>query len=110
MKVKNLQDFFDARLHIVFINTPGMFKRDAETKVSLQAYVKRFMLKNYTLNIYNDVSEEDGIASFAKDVKADMIALRTHGRRGIARLASGSIAEDIVNHINCPIWTYKIKE
>ena len=109
-KVKALQDLFGARLHVVYINTPGLFKRDAETKANLQAYAKRFMLKNFTINIYNDVSEEEGIANFAKEVKADMIALRTHGRRGLAHLAVGSIAEDIVNHINCPIWTYKIKE
>ena len=109
MKVKDLQDLFDARLHVLYVNTPAMFKKDSETKANLQAFAKRFMLKNFTLNIYNDTSEEEGIANFAKDVKADMIALRTHGRKGIARLASGSIAEDVVNHINCPIWTCRIK-
>lgn len=109
MKVKDLQDFFGARLHVLYVNTPALFRKDAETKSNLQAFAKRFMLKNCTLNIYNDITEEEGIANFAKDVKADMIALRTHGRKGLARLASGSIAEDVVNHINCPIWTYRIK-
>ena len=109
MKVKDLQDFFGARLHLLFVNTPASFKRDVDTRAAMKEMTKRFMLKNCTLNIYNDISEENGISNFSREVKADMIALRTHGRRGIAHLASGSIAEDIVNHFDCPIWTYKIK-
>ena len=44
MKIKALQNFFKAKLHIVYINTPVNFKRDAETHQKLQAFVKRFML------------------------------------------------------------------
>ena len=54
-------------------------------------------LENYTVNIYNDVVEEDGIIYFARDIDADMIALSTHGRSGLMHLLSGSIAEDVVN-------------
>lgn len=109
MRVKELQNFFDATLHIVYVNTPGLFKRDMEMKSALKDFAKRFMLKNYTVNIFNDITQEEGIANFAREVKADMIAMRTHGRRGISHLAMGSIAEDIVNHIDCPIWTYVVK-
>ena len=31
-----------------------------------------------TLNIYNDVTEEDGIVAFAEEKKCDMIAMITH--------------------------------
>jgi nucleotide-binding universal stress UspA family protein len=34
--------------------------------------------------------------------------MATHGRRGLAHLVAGSIAEDVVNHIECPIWTYSL--
>lgn len=109
MAVKDLQNFFDAKLHVVFINTPGLFKRDSETIPLLEKFAKRFMLKNYTLNIFGDVDQEEGIINFCKKMKADMVVMRTHGRRGLAHLASGSIAEDVVNHIECPIWTLKVK-
>lgn len=109
MHVKELQDFFGAKLHVVYVNTPAVFKRDAEIRPALEKFVKRFMLKNTTINIYNDISQEEGIINFAKDVKADLVAMRTHGRRGLAHLASNSIAEDVVNHITCPVWTLKIK-
>lgn len=109
MEVKELQSFFGATLHVLYVNTPARFRTDSQIKQSMKDFAKRFMLKNYTLNIFNDLTEEDGITNFSKEVKADIIAMRTHGRRGIAHLASGSIAEDVVNHIDCAIWTYVVK-
>jgi nucleotide-binding universal stress UspA family protein len=109
MEVKEMQSFFGAALHILYVNTPARFRTDSQIKASMKDFAKRFMLKNYTLNIYNDLSEEDGIKNFSREAKADIIAMRTHGRRGIAHLASGSIAEDVVNHIDCAIWTFVVK-
>jgi len=110
LKVKELQNFFKATLHILYINSPAFFQRDVDTKMRLKDFAKRFMLKDYTLNVYNDVDQENGINNFTREVKGDLIALATHGRRGISHLVSGSIAEDIVNHVDCPIWTFKNEE
>jgi nucleotide-binding universal stress UspA family protein len=109
MKVKQLQSLYKATLHVLFVNTPAAFRRDSDIKPALDRFAKRFMLKNWTLNVYNDTSEEEGIINFSRVIKADLVAMRTHGRRGLAHLAAGSIAEDVVNHIECPIWTLKIK-
>lgn len=103
-----LQKLFDAKLHIVCINTPSSFESDRYYKKELKAFVEKHKLENYTLNVYNDDVEEDGIVFFAEDIDADMIALATHGRRGISHLLSGSIAEDIVNHAKRPVWTFSI--
>jgi hypothetical protein len=94
----------------LYINSPAFFQRDVDTKMRLKDFAKRFMLKDYTLNVYNDVDQENGINNFTREVKGDLIALATHGRRGISHLVSGSIAEDIVNHVDCPIWTFKNEE
>jgi len=109
MKVKELQNFFKATIHVLFVNTPAVFTTDAKTKPALVRFAKRFMLKNFTLNVYNDIDEEQGIINFSREINADLVAMRTHGRRGLAHIATGSIAEDVVNHIGCPIWTFKIK-
>jgi nucleotide-binding universal stress UspA family protein len=104
-KVKSLQNFFNATLHIVWINTPTNFTADSTTKKRLYDFAQRFMLKNYTINIYNDVYEESGIINFAHQINASMLAMGTHGRKGLAHLFSGSLTEDVVNHIDLPIWT-----
>ncbi len=108
IQVKAMQEFFKATLHIVYVNTPAMFKRDFETHGRLEAYAKRYMFKNFQIHVYNDLTEQDGTMNFADEVGANMIAMGTHGRHGLAHLLSGSIAEDVVNHVNCPIWTLRL--
>lgn len=109
MRVKALQDFFDAKLHVVFVNTPALFKTQAFIEDLFSKFAKRFMLKNYEFHVYNDINEEAGIINFSKSINADMVVMRTHGRRGLAHITSGSIAEDVVNHIECPVATFRIK-
>lgn len=109
MRVKALQNFFKATLHIVWINTPSNFTRDTITHNRLKEFAKRFMLKDFTLNIFNDPYEETGVINFTHMIGADMIAMGTHSRKGLAHVLNGSVAEDIVNHIDCPIWTSTMK-
>jgi len=103
-----LQKILGATIHLVKINTPNNFQRDKHTRAQMQGFVKKYNLENYSLNIYNDAEEEDGIICFAEEKKVDMIAMATHGRTGIMHLLAGSIAEDIVNHSKRPVWTFKI--
>jgi nucleotide-binding universal stress UspA family protein len=107
--VKAIQNFFKARLHILWINTPTNFTADKITARRLEAFVKRYMLKDYIISVYNDPYEESGVINYAIEAKADMIAMGTHGRKGLAHILSGSVAEDVVNHVQCPIWTYSIR-
>jgi len=104
-KLKQLQQMLKATLHIVWINTPANFTPDNITLVKMKDFAMRYMLVNYTLNIYNDLEEKSGVINFAKAKEADMIAMGTHGRKGISHLLIGSIAEDVVNHVELPIWT-----
>jgi nucleotide-binding universal stress UspA family protein len=109
MKVKSLQHFFKAHLHLVWINTPLNFTSDTVTNERLEAFAKRFMLKDYTISVFNHTDEESGILEFTNAVKGDLIAMGTHGRKGISHLINGSLAEDIVNHNKGLVWTYSIK-
>jgi nucleotide-binding universal stress UspA family protein len=104
-KVKALQNFFKARLHVVWINTPINFTSDIVTHQRLNAFAKRFALKDYSNHIFNHRNEEEGIIKFTELIKGDLIAMGTHGRKGIAHLLNGSMAEDVVNHTERLIWT-----
>ena len=106
--VKTLQAFFKATLHIVWVNTPGNFMGDRITRIRLKNFVSRFMLKDYTLNIYNDTYEESGVIDFAHAINADLVAMGTHGRKGLLHIVTGSVTEDVVNHVDYPIWTYRM--
>jgi nucleotide-binding universal stress UspA family protein len=109
LKVKELQNFFKAHLHLVWINTPLNFTSDTLTHGRLDAFAKRFKLKDYTINIFNHPREEEGIIRFAKMINGDLIAMSTHGRKGIAHLFNGSLAENVANHTESLVWTYLLK-
>ncbi|MEL7002835.1 MAG: universal stress protein [Bacteroidota bacterium] len=107
MHLKQLQEMFHATIHVVHVNTPNNFVRNVTANEALKELVSKAMLKNYSLNIYNDVYEDQGILTFAQEIDADMIAMGTHGRKGLGHLVTGSLAEDVVNHSKRPIWTYR---
>lgn len=107
-EIKSLQDAFGSTLHLVRINTPNNFLTDWTSRKVMQRFVKENDLSNYTINIYNDTIEEDGIIYFAEEMDAGIIAMTTHGRTGFAHLISGSIAEDVVNHSKRPVLTYNL--
>jgi hypothetical protein len=71
--VKNLQEFFDAHLHIVSINTPLYFRNNPDAMRDLEKFANG-VFSNYTLHIRSDYTVETGIANFATEIEADLIA------------------------------------
>jgi nucleotide-binding universal stress UspA family protein len=109
-KVKELQKLFRATLHLLAINTPYNAKRSKYVYRDLEDYAKHYQLSDCTLHIREDFDEQAGILGFMDDIHGDMIAMATHGRRGLAHLFVGSITEHVVNHTHFPIWTYSIRK
>jgi nucleotide-binding universal stress UspA family protein len=50
----------------------------------------------------------DVINAVATEVKADLIVMGSHGRRGIARFVLGSVAEAVVRTAPCPVLTVRV--
>lgn len=108
--VKNTQEMYGSTVHVLRINTPENFQSDTVVKKVMNDFVKKIKLKNYTLNVFNDHSEEEGIIHFADSINADLVAMSTHGRTGFAHVLVGSIAEDVANHSSRPVLTYVNKK
>ena len=104
--VNDIQQAFDANIHLVRINTPNNFKPDHVTAPILKNIAEHSGFSNYQTHVYNDASEEEGILNFASTIDADLIVMATHGRTGLAHLLSGSLAESVVNHTHRPVLTY----
>lgn len=108
--ITNLQSLFGARLHLLVVNTPFNLRRTVDRKAEMTDFAHVYKLSNYTINIRDDIYENEAIMQFVKEVHADMIAMGTHQRRGLSHLLFGSIAEDVVNHASGPIWTFSIRK
>jgi nucleotide-binding universal stress UspA family protein len=108
-RVKELQKVFHARLHVLLVDTPKHAGHDREEMGAFENFAKHYKLSDHTVNVREDAYEQDGILHFVEEIKADMIAMGTHSRRGLAHLFSGSIAEEILHHSNYLLWTYTMK-
>lgn len=109
-QVKLIAELFDAKLHLLKVVTRSDFETTDKSFKMMDDFAEKNGVTNYSKNIYNANSPEEGILSFAASCKADMIALATHGRTGLAHLINGSLAEDVVNHATLPILSVKIKK
>ena len=51
----------------------------------------------------------DEIANLATEIRADLVVVGTHGRRGMKRLVLGSVAEHTVRLAPCPVLVVRAK-
>jgi len=109
-KVKEIIKRTGAHLNLLFVNTPNAFVTTTEINERVNNLLKDVNIdkEDFTVNIYNDTSVERGILNFAKESKADLIGLGTHGRKGLSHFFNGSVSEDLVNNANMPVVTFKI--
>jgi nucleotide-binding universal stress UspA family protein len=107
--IKRTQQLYNSTIHLVRVNTPGDFQCDHVVKNYMQKFAKTLGLKNYTINVFNDLQVEEGIIRFADEVNADLIGMATHGRTGFAHVIAGSVAEDVVSHAKRPVLTFVVK-
>ncbi len=49
------------------------------------------------------------IVRFARARRVDLIVMGTHGRRGLAKLFVGSVADRVVAAASCPVLTVRGK-
>ncbi|RXJ52776.1 universal stress protein [Gelidibacter gilvus] len=99
---------FGAKMHLLMVNTANDFLSTSDAKNRIDNFIKDYDFKDYTIHIYNDESIESGVLNFSKEINADLIGISTHGRQGISHFFSGSIGEDVVNHADLPVITFKI--
>jgi nucleotide-binding universal stress UspA family protein len=106
--VKSLQDFFEAEMNFVYINTPSSFKNEREIKDVIKAFAHANNFKYFKIHVYSHQNEEEGIVYFTEDHKMDLIMMVTHGRTGFSRIFEHSIAEDVVNFSKKPVLTFNL--
>ncbi|MGC8834372.1 MAG: universal stress protein [Armatimonadota bacterium] len=52
----------------------------------------------------------EAIVGEARTAPADLVVMGTHGRSGVNRLLMGSVAENVVRRVHCPVLTVRRKE
>ncbi len=107
---KMFADSFDAKLHLLYVNLPGnQFYSSEEITQQIHKFLENAEMTDFhNIKIYNDYTIELGVINGARALGADIIAMPTHGRKGLSHFFNGSIGEDVVNHSTIPVITFKI--
>ena len=112
-RAKQIFDLFDINMQLLYINLAGDFRSTREIEKRILKFLTDANDPNplKTLNSvvqYNDYSVESGIFAYSQVANADIIGLPTQGRQGLAHFFSGSIGEDVVNHSDLPVITFRV--
>lgn len=82
-----------------------------DDKQKLDALKKDLAAKHPDLDIAfreeesNDIGE--AILQAQKSIGADLVVMGSHGRKGLRRVLLGSVAEDVLRHVECPVLIVK---
>lgn len=103
---------FESTINLLYVNLPN---ENFRSTTEIDTRVADFLMKadgnlDSMKNVHYqaDYSVERGIINFSNKVGADIIAIPTHGRKGIAHFFTGSVGEDVANHSALPVITFKI--
>jgi nucleotide-binding universal stress UspA family protein len=96
-------------LYVPHISFDEMYKEmETNAKKELEKFglEGRRDIKDVKCTILRGIPYEE-ILEFAKQQKADLIVLGTHGRKGLDRFLFGSTAEKVVRYASCPVLTVR---
>ncbi|MEM7185512.1 MAG: universal stress protein [Bacteroidota bacterium] len=111
-EARAIANLLGSQLKLVYVNTPDRFLKSSEMEAKALEFLASAgdnaldMLNE--IMYYSDTTVEDGIFGYSASYDADVIAVPTHGRRGLAHFFNGSIGEEMVNHSKIPVITFKI--
>jgi nucleotide-binding universal stress UspA family protein len=112
LRASKLFNALNAKLHLLYVNLPSdRFRSTNEIDEIVSDFLRKAdgNLDNLKhISFTSDYTVERGVLNYANKIGADLIAVATHGRKGIAHFFEGSISEDIANHSVLPVMTFKM--
>lgn len=112
LKASRLFEKLDSELTLLYVNLPN---EHFKSSVEIENKIAEFLMtahgnldKLNSVAYHADYTVELGVLNYANKIGADLIAIPTHGRKGVTHFFAGSIGEDVANHSELPVITFKI--
>jgi universal stress protein A len=99
------EDFGGAELYIKMEETAKQEAQRSMEKLMRKLQQAKVNAKSLLLN----GTAHDQIVKAAKNRKANMIVIGTHGRTGLSKLLMGSVAGKVISLASCPVLTVRGK-
>lgn len=95
--------------HVVVFADQAAASMQAESLAAIQPYVRSLEALGYhvkpIVSFGDPVSE---IERLVEDYNIDLVAMATHGRKGLSRLFHGSVAQTVVQNVDVPVLLYRV--
>lgn len=109
--LKSILTDFDAKITLLYINTPSDFKDTEEINKAFKLFKHLYNVSDKVeLVHYNAYTVSDGITKFLRNNSFDLVSMSTHGRTGLSHLFKGSITEDFINESEVPVFSYNLHD
>ncbi|TNJ43528.1 universal stress protein [Tamlana fucoidanivorans] len=112
LKAVKLFEKMNSKVYMVYVNLPNdRFKSTVEIENQVVKFFTKaegHLGKMKDVHYVSDYTVEDGVLNCANKIGADLIAMPTHGKKGLAHFFEGSVGEDVANHSTLPVITFKI--
>ncbi|MDT0555932.1 universal stress protein [Patiriisocius hiemis] len=114
-KIIEIATLLSVKIELLYVNLPNdQFISTKKMDEKLLGFFNKVNHPNpvnaiKTVNRVADYTVEQGVFNFASLSGVDIIAIPTHGRKGLSHFFNGSISEDIVNHSSLPVLTVKMQ-
>jgi len=103
-RVLDFAQLVGSKVHLLFINTPANFTDSSKIHKKMDSFKELNPEIAESTDVYNCTYDvEDGLLLSCNRMNADVIAMVTHGRKGIIRLVRRSITETIINYSKIPV-------
>lgn len=108
-QIIDFADLMEAYNNLLYVNVPKQFEESQESESRMKNFLTRCPRGTCGINVFNAETPEKGILQFAEDRGMDVIAIVTHGRKGIKGLFASSLTEKLVNHSPLPVLSVNIQ-
>lgn len=107
--VKKFQKLLGLNCHLLKVyNTNKLAYTHESAKDYVRNFAKNTEFVDYTVNVTDAPWVEEGVLDFVGHNHIDLIAMGTHGYKGLAHFLNGSRAEDVANHSKIPVLTINL--
>lgn len=107
--VRTFAKVLGADIQFLRINTIDQFMSTPENKKLFDEFNGHFHTK-YKLVVYDDYMKEEGILHYSEEVKASIIAIGTHGKKGLSRFFASDVSGGMVRLTHKPILIVNLKK
>jgi nucleotide-binding universal stress UspA family protein len=106
--LRDLHELLGSTIELLRVNTP----KDTAAVEVVRGHMDRFASDNhlvrYSKHVVKAPTVEQGVLQWTELHGGDLLAMRTHGRSGFARLIRGCVSIDLVNSLKMPILTIRV--